>query len=102
MPFSVERFSHVHVYKIYNAVYILRVLIKYILEIGGEFLLLQHFEALPRTSDTNGTQQDVSVVTIETNKNPVTKVIDGTKFDAFLESIFNIICVIPLKGKDDN
>ncbi|KAL7031791.1 hypothetical protein ACKWTF_007134 [Chironomus riparius] len=91
--------SHVHIYKIYNAVYVLRVLIKYILEIGGEFLLLQHFEALPRSTETNGnTQQDVTV-TIEntTSNNTATKLIDGTKFDAFLETIFNIICVIPLK-----
>lgn len=96
--FFLSCFSHVHVYKIYNAIYIFRVLIKYILEIGSEFLLLQHFEALPRnTSEANGTQE--TAVTIENNKTPTTttKVIDGTKFDAFLESIFNIICVIPLK-----
>ncbi|KAG5682839.1 hypothetical protein PVAND_012161 [Polypedilum vanderplanki] len=88
--------SHVHVYKVYNSVVALRILIKYILEIGSEFLLLQHFEALPRTSETNGTsQQDVSV-TIE-EKQVTTKIVDGTKFDAFLQTIFNIICVIPLK-----
>lgn len=74
--------------------YVLRVLIKYILEIGGEFLLLQHFEALPRQLETNGATHEVSV-TVE--KTPATKIIDGTKFDAFLETIFNIICVIPLK-----
>ena len=26
-----------------------------------------------------------------------TKIIDGTKFDAFLEALFNIIVVIPVK-----
>lgn len=84
--------SHVLVYKLYNCVFILRILIKYILEIGSEFLLLQHFEALPKTSE-NGQSHSVSV-SVETTK---TKIIDGTKFDAFLESIFNIICVIPQK-----
>lgn len=86
--------SHLHVYKLYNCVFILRVLIKYILEIGSEFLLLQHFEALPRVSDNNGT---TSVPVDVASSQPKTKTIDGTKFDAFLESIFNIICVIPQK-----
>ena len=35
-------------------------------------------------------------VTVEESPS-VTKVVDGTKFNSFLESIFNIICVIPLK-----
>lgn len=86
--------SHLHVYKLYNCVFILRVLIKYILEIGSEFLLLQHFEALPRVSENNGDNSHV-VVPVETTSK--TKIIDGTKFDAFLESIFNLICVIPQK-----
>lgn len=86
--------SHLHVYKLYNCVFLLRVLIKYILEIGSEFLLLQHFEALPRVSEKNG-NSSVSVP-VEANQSK-TKTIDGTKFDAFLESIFNIICVIPQK-----
>lgn len=47
--------SHLHVYKPYNCVFVLRILIKYILEIGSEFLLLQHFEALPRVGENNGT-----------------------------------------------
>jgi dymeclin len=92
--------SHLHVYKLYNCVFILRVLIKYILEIGSEFLLLQHFEALPR-AESNGSaqqaQQHVSVTLEGSGNHTRTKVIDGTKFDAFLESIFNIICVIPQK-----
>ncbi|CRK90666.1 CLUMA_CG004367, isoform A [Clunio marinus] len=91
--------SHLHVYKLYNCVFILRVLIKYILEIGSEFLLLQHFEALPRVTEKNGTTSSSQVsVSMESNSNQVkTKTIDGTKFDAVLESIFNIICVIPQK-----
>jgi dymeclin len=80
------------------------VLIKYILEIGSEFLLLQHFEALPRATELNGTPQsptDVTVTIEESTQtaavNAASKIVDGTKFDCFLESIFNIICVIPLK-----
>lgn len=92
--------SHLHVYKLYNCVFILRILIKYILEIGSEFLLLQHFEALPRVSENNGTSSQQSHVAIPletTNNQTKTRIIDGTKFDAFLESIFNLICVIPQK-----
>lgn len=86
--------SHLHVYKLYNCVFLLRILIKYILEIGSEFLLLQHFEALPRVSE-NGSGQHVTVA-VEPSQSK-TKIIDGTKFDAFLESIFSLICVIPQK-----
>lgn len=87
--------SHLHVYKLYNCVFLLRILIKYILEIGSEFLLLQHFEALPKVVGENGTGESSS---LESSSNTTrTKIIDGTKFDAFLESIFNIICVIPQK-----
>lgn len=94
--------SHLHVYKLYNCVFILRILIKYILEIGSEFLLLQHFEALPRVSENNGNttsnqQSHVSIPVEASNNQTKTKIIDGTKFDAFLESIFNLICVIPQK-----
>jgi dymeclin len=90
--------SLLHVYKLYNCVFILRVLIKYILEIGSEFLLLQHFEALPRVNEANGNTSEHVTVPVETNANQAkTKIIDGTKFDAFLESIFNLICVIPQK-----
>lgn len=91
--------SHLHVYKLYNCAFLLRILIKYILEIGSEFLLLQHFEALPRVSENNGSSSHV-VVPVETNNSSnqtKTKIVDGTKFDAFLESVFNIICVIPQK-----
>lgn len=77
--------------------YVLRVLIKYILEIGSEFLLLQHFEALPKTTDSNGAASEVALTIEETSKCAALSLIDGTKFDTFLESIFNIICVIPLK-----
>jgi dymeclin len=88
--------SHLHVYKLYNCIFVLRIIIKYILEIGSEFLLLQHFEALPKQqqqTDNNGTVS-VSVETPSTSK---TRNIDGTKFESFLESIFNLICVIPQK-----
>lgn len=60
--------------------------------------MLQHFEALPRISETNGTQ-DVAISIDQNNTSSTTtttsREVDGTKFDAFLESIFNIICVIP-------
>lgn len=89
--------SHNHVYKLYNCVLILRIIIKYILEIGSEFLLLQHFEALPKPqhADNNGSV----TVPVDEPSTSATKArsIDGTKFESFLESIFNLICVIPQK-----
>lgn len=90
--------SHLHVYKLYNCIFILRVIIKYILEIGSEFLLLQHFEALPKQQvDNNGSvsvpvDSPTTSTAVKTSRN-----IDGTKFESFLESIFNLICVIPQK-----
>lgn len=92
--------SHLHVYKLYNCVLILRIIIKYILEIGSEFLLLQHFEALPkRQTDVTPNNNGSVTVPIEQPSTSSAKArnIDGTKFESFLESIFNLICVIPQK-----
>ena len=70
----------------------IRSLIKFILETGTEFQLLQHFEAMPVEVTANGETEYVAV-----ESGTSTKIIDGTKFDAFLEALFNIIVVIPVK-----
>lgn len=39
--------SNMHVWQTFNALFIIRSLVKYINETGSEFQLLQHFEAMP-------------------------------------------------------
>jgi hypothetical protein len=40
-------FSNVHVWQAFNALFLIRCLVKYLIETGTEFQLLQHFEAIP-------------------------------------------------------
>lgn len=100
--------SNVHIWHAFNALFIIRCLVKYMIETGSEYQLLQHFEALPvqaADNDTNesysaGTSQtaiSVDVRAVEETKAAVAKLVDGTKFETFLEALVNIIVVIPVK-----
>ncbi|KXJ75561.1 hypothetical protein RP20_CCG011468 [Aedes albopictus] len=102
--------STVHIWQAFNALFIIRCLIKYMIETGSEYQLLQHFEALPipeSQKQPDGTIQagssggDVAVSidpkVIADNKAAVAKLVDGTKFETFLEALVNIIVVIPVK-----
>ncbi|KXJ73999.1 hypothetical protein RP20_CCG014259 [Aedes albopictus] len=104
--------STVHIWQAFNALFIIRCLIKYMIETGSEYQLLQHFEALPiqeSQRQTDGTTHaggsssgaDVAVSidpkVIADSKAAVAKLVDGTKFETFLEALVNIIVVIPVK-----
>ncbi|XP_062548369.1 dymeclin isoform X1 [Armigeres subalbatus] len=102
--------STVHIWQAFNALFIIRCLIKYMIETGSEYQLLQHFETLPIQESQrhrDGTDQagtsggDVAVSIdpkiIADNKAAMAKLVDGTKFETFLEALVNIIVVIPVK-----
>ncbi|XP_050078991.1 dymeclin [Anopheles maculipalpis] len=102
--------SNVHIWHAFNALFIIRCLVKYMIETGSEYQLLQHFEALPvqpadsdttpNESHSTGTGQTaipVDVRAVEETKAAVAKLVDGTKFETFLEALVNIIVVIPVK-----
>ncbi|XP_053662969.1 dymeclin [Anopheles marshallii] len=101
--------SNVHIWHAFNALFIIRCLVKYMIETGSEYQLLQHFEALPvQASDIDSTSNEayaagtsaaisIDVRAVEETKAAVAKLVDGTKFETFLEALVNIIVVIPVK-----
>lgn len=79
------------------------------IETGSEYQLLQHFEALPvQAADSDETPSDgtaagtstaipIDMRAVEETKAAVAKLVDGSKFETFLEALVNIIVVIPVK-----
>lgn len=92
-----------HIWQIFNALFIIRSIVKYTIETGSEFQLLQHFEALPDPSVTHENEQNEQIeIAVEGHSEgapakiyPI--VIDGNKFQSFFESLVNILVVIPVK-----
>lgn len=83
--------NNVHVWQTCNALFIVRTLVKYMIETCSEFQLLQHFEAKSQTvPPANGTSAPVAA---EEQKNSVIV----SKFEAFVEAIINLVVVIPVK-----
>ncbi|XP_041777610.1 dymeclin [Anopheles merus] len=101
--------SNVHIWHAFNALFIIRCLVKYMIETGSEYQLLQHFEALPvQAADSDETPSDgtaagtstaipIDMRAVEETKAAVAKLVDGSKFETFLEALVNIIVVIPVK-----
>lgn len=94
--------STVHIWQAFNALFIIRCLVKYMIETGSEYQLLQHFEALPVQQHDDGevVEQGSEAVTVTVTgetRTALAKLIDGTKFETFLEALVNIIVVIPVK-----
>ncbi|XP_040167386.1 dymeclin [Anopheles arabiensis] len=101
--------SNVHIWHAFNALFIIRCLVKYMIETGSEYQLLQHFEALPvQAADSVETPSDgtaagtstaipIDMRAVEETKAAVAKLVDGSKFETFLEALVNIIVVIPVK-----
>uniref|UniRef100_A0A182QNA3 Dymeclin n=1 Tax=Anopheles farauti TaxID=69004 RepID=A0A182QNA3_9DIPT len=102
--------SNFHIWQAFNALFIIRCLVKYMIETGSEYQLLQHFEALPvqpadndtaapTETDTASTSTAISidVRAVEETKAAVAKLVDGSKFETFLEALVNIIVVLPVK-----
>lgn len=99
--------STVHIWQAFNAMFIIRSLVKYMIETGSEYQLLQHFEALPiqnqhhKDGDEEGVEQGSEAVAVAVTpgetRTALAKLIDGTKFETFLEALVNIIVVIPVK-----
>ncbi|XP_075166013.1 dymeclin [Haematobia irritans] len=102
--------SNTHIWQTFNALFIIRSLIKYIIETGSEFQLLQHFEAMPNEEFLRAEESAVAentaiaVEAVEMN-NDVTQtlkaaaavMVDGSRFETFIDAIFNLIVVIPVK-----
>lgn len=95
-----------HVWQTFNALFIIRTLVKYINETGSEFQLLQHFEALPsaellqaaveRQQQTPAESASIAIEATEQTA-PVPVIVDGSKFETFIDALVNLIVVIPVK-----
>uniref|UniRef100_A0A1A9WWJ1 Dymeclin n=1 Tax=Glossina brevipalpis TaxID=37001 RepID=A0A1A9WWJ1_9MUSC len=103
--------SNLHIWQTFNALFIIRTVIKYIIETGSEFQLLQHFEAIPNEELLKAEEANLTAVTaenvivgVETNSNDeaamqinTAVMVDGSKFETFIDAIVNLIVVIPVK-----
>lgn len=76
---------------------------KYLIETGTEYQLLQHFEAMPSiitsTTTTNGTK-----ITVDGDNDGTTAaaarpmpIVDGSKFESVFDAIVNLLVIIPVK-----
>lgn len=104
--------STMHIWQTFNALFIIRSLVKYINETGSEFQLLQHFEAVPTQEALSGSndgednrENESTAIAIEAKddshhghqKPNALIAIDGSKFETFFDAIVNLIVVIPVK-----
>ncbi|EDW01777.1 dymeclin [Drosophila grimshawi] len=99
--------SNMHVWQTFNALFIIRTLIKYINETGSEFQLLQHFEAMPSAELLKAAEEqqqhqppEMASIAIEASEHqtPLAAIIvDGAKFETFIDALVNLIVVIPVK-----
>lgn len=85
---------------------------KYLIETGSEYQLLQHFEAMP-TAGTDAAVQTTTDTTSETPnggaavavnidndtelKTKLVRPVDGSKFETFFDAIVNLLIIIPVK-----
>lgn len=109
--------SNMHIWQTFNALFIIRSLVKYITETGSEFQLLQHFEAMPNVEllraeeeaaaagvtplstaiAVEATEMDDATATLKAAAAAAAVMVDGSKFETFIDAIFNLIVVIPVK-----
>ncbi|XP_004535874.1 dymeclin [Ceratitis capitata] len=107
-----DKESNVHIWQTFNALFIIRTLIKYIIETGSEFQLLQHFEAIPNAellraeaeAGAGAHTDGATTIAVEATEDGVGNmlaraavIVDGAKFETFIDALVNIIVVIPVK-----
>lgn len=92
-----EEESSVHVWQTFNALFMIRSVVKYLIETSSEYQLMQHFEALP--VEVSQKQKQPDGVSIELSEPAVTAVknVDGSRFENFFDAVINLIAVVPVK-----
>lgn len=84
--------NNIHIWQTFNALFIIRTVVKYLIETcSEEFQLLAHFEA--KSVAVPGPQNESSTGTAPAESSCVV----GSKFEAFVESLINLVVVIPVK-----
>ncbi|XP_017463712.1 PREDICTED: dymeclin-like, partial [Rhagoletis zephyria] len=108
-----DKESNLHIWQTFNALFIIRSLVKYIIETGSEFQLLQHFEAIPNEellraeegAANTGAHADCTTIAVEATEDgaagsvlaKAAVIVDGAKFESFIDALVNLIVVIPVK-----
>lgn len=89
--------SNMHIWQTFNALFIIRSTIKYLIETGSEYQLLQHFEAMPSETSTRSTDNATSLIVENDDKTKPMRSVDGSKFESFFDAIVNLLIIIPVK-----
>lgn len=87
-----------HIWQTFNALFIIRCTVKYLIETGSEYQLLQHFEAMPTEASTatNATTDTNLDIENESERRPM-RTVDGSKFESFFDAVVNLLIIIPVK-----
>lgn len=91
--------SSMHIWQTFNALFIIRCTVKYLIETGSEYQLLQHFEAMPTQTNaptTDDTSNGDANASTENQSKPV-RTVDGSKFETFFDAVVNLLIIIPVK-----
>lgn len=103
---SFQTSSSLHIWQTFNALFIIRCTVKYLIETGSQFQLMQHFEALPinvppenNSSTSIGTNIEIEngIETAANESSKSIRLVDGSKFDSFFDAIVNLLVIIPVK-----
>lgn len=91
-----------HIWQTFNALFIIRCTVKYLIETGSEYQLLQHFEAMPTqtnatTDDTSNGDAIVDANASSENQSKPVRTVDGSKFETFFDAVVNLLIIIPVK-----
>ncbi|XP_067630358.1 dymeclin [Eurosta solidaginis] len=106
-----DKESNICIWQTFNALFIIRSIIKYIIETGSEFQLLQHFEAIPSAAvlhandNAAGAARDITTIAVEVAEDATAGgllakaalIVDGARFESFIDALVNLIVVIPVK-----
>lgn len=95
-----EEESSVHVWQTFNALFMIRSVVKYLIETSSEYQLMQHFEAMSVGSQQQQQQQRQGEgVSIELSEPAITsgKIVDGSRFENFFDAVINLIAIVPVK-----
>lgn len=86
-----------HIWQTFNALFIIRCTVKYLIETGSEYQLLQHFEAMPSETGTKSTDNATSLIVEIDDKIKPMRSVDGSKFESFFDALVNLLIIIPVK-----
>lgn len=93
--------SSLHIWQTFNALFIIRCIIKYLIEIGSEYQLLQHFEAIATelavSPDAVASVAAICIDIIDKPKTQLSCNVDGSKFESFFSAVVNLLVIVPVK-----